>query len=126
RALGAEPRPGARTPEQRDRDRAGAGQREVRRERRADPAERPERGTGDAPDRIGGKNAREPSVCALWKALEHAEHDSEPEPAGPDPLDEPRHDVDGQAAADDEAEVADHHERERCGEYGGRMTTLET
>src|SRR5438132_1217520 len=81
---------------------------------------------GDAPDRIRGENAGELPVCTFRKPLEHAEHDSHPEPTGPDPLDEPRCHVHGQTAAEDEAEVADHHQRERGGEHGGRVPTLDT
>ena len=94
-ALRAESRRRGRAPEQCDCDRARTGQREVRRERSANPAERPERGTGDAPDRVRGENAGELPVGALGKPLEHAEHDSQPEPARSDPLDEPRGHVHG-------------------------------
>jgi len=94
-------------------------------ERRADPSDPADRRARDGSEPVGREDAGQPLVFLTGKPLDDRERRPDPEAARADPLDEPGGEVDAEALAEDEAEVADDHESERDEQHREGMPSLQ-
>ena len=84
----------------------------MRQERAPDPADRTQGRSCHGADRVGAEHPRQPPVLLARESLEHPEHDSEPEPARADALEQAGRKVHPEPLAQNEPEIADGHAHE--------------
>ena len=120
RAVGREVAPGGGLRDEQDERHGEQQQTQIGEERAVDAAEDAEGGADQPTDRVGREHAAHAEVLLARPALERVEGHADPDPAGADPHQQARGEVDRQRVPEHEAEGTKRHERERAGQQHPR------